>query len=65
MVNKSSLLHFRDVCGNMLCVIILIVSYSLNAQNELSFETIGSLRMRSFGLTLNEDNQPKRSVKIL
>jgi DNA mismatch repair protein MutS len=63
MVNKNSLLHFRDVCGNMLCVIILIVSYSLNAQNELSFETIGSLRMRSFGLNLNEDNQPKRSVK--
>jgi hypothetical protein len=63
MVNKSSLLHFRDVCGNMLCVIVLIISYSLNAQNELSFETIGSLRMRSFGLNLNEDNQPKRSVK--
>lgn len=63
MVNKNSLIPFRDGFRKVLCVVALIISYSLNAQNELSFETIGSLRMRSFGLNLVEDNQPKRSVK--
>jgi hypothetical protein len=63
MMNKNTCIFSRDNFQHVVCGCALFVSCCLAAQSELSFETLGSLRMRSLGLNLHEDDKPQRLIK--